>query len=149
MLRREQVKEENVVVEAQRRRDEALAKCMAAEVSDLPLPRPVLPGMDIDGTEGVTKSKAKKKRHHKFLLPEPKQTEEADEEMVDATGSVKPAGSAMCDSMSHPSMRRCQNRYHYDRAEPDYTGDFTSGLMPGGNVVDGGITYLALFAQTA
>lgn len=93
---REQVKQETVVVEAQRRRDEALAKCIAAGVSDLPLPRPVLPGMDIDGMEGEAKSKSKRKKHHKFLLPEPTQTNDQDQEMADMSNGGKPAHSVMC-----------------------------------------------------
>eukprot|EP00892_Ulva_mutabilis_P006086 jgi/Ulvmu1/384/UM001_0391.1 len=90
--RREQVKNEKVVVEAQQRREEAMAKCVAAGASDLPVPRPVPPSMDIDGEEGA-RTKTKKKRHHKFLLPEPKQMDDGDEVMEDASMEAKSAMS--------------------------------------------------------
>lgn len=83
---RDQVKQEKVFVEAQQRRDEALAKCMAAEVADLPVPMPVLPSMEIDSD--ATASKTKQKRHHKFLLPTPKPTVNEDEEMADGSAAV-------------------------------------------------------------
>lgn len=83
---RDQVKQEKVFVEAQQRRDEALAKCMAAEVSDLPVPKPVVPSMEIDSDAAA--GKAKRKKHHKFLLPTPKSTVDEDEEMADGSTAV-------------------------------------------------------------
>lgn len=61
---------------------------MAAEVADLPVPLPVLPSMDVDGVDGTSNGKAKHKRHHKFLLPTPKEVVDDDEEMGDAGARV-------------------------------------------------------------
>lgn len=78
--RRAQIVTERVHLTSEGRKEEAMAKCLAAPVIDLPLPTPATQSGN-DDVAAPAPRRGRMKNGHKFLLPVPLQVPQQDEQM--------------------------------------------------------------------